>query len=59
MWQSLDSALGCVFSDPVWAWGAAWSIVRDCADRFPDVARAAAGLMGAIFGPLPSEWDLP
>ena len=59
MWQSLDSALESVWRDPALAWGLAWGIVRDCTDRFPDVANAAVELMEAIFGPLPPEWDLP
>lgn len=49
MWLLLDEALFRAFSDPTWAWGTAWSLVRDARTYdYERLERAAQGLLDAL-----------
>lgn len=57
LWKRLDEALERSLTDPTWAWGTAWQLVKD-AKGYPELEQAAVGLMHAL-RPLPPDWDLP
>lgn len=50
MWSTLDEALSRAFSDPHWAWGTAWQVVRDARGMgLRDLELAAQGVLDSLF----------